>query len=133
MYTLLSDLRFALRTLRKSPAFTLIAIVSIALGVGANAAMFSFADAILLRPLPVPRPDRVVAVDAIPRSTRFGSMSYADYADLRDHSRTFSDLVCYTVVTKLGLSTDRDAIPRVALGMLASGNFFSGLQIPISL
>jgi hypothetical protein len=59
---MLNDFRYALRTLRQNPGFAVVAIFSLALGIGANSAIFSFADALLLRPLPVPQPSRVVSI-----------------------------------------------------------------------
>src|SRR5215472_1748398 len=90
-----ADLRFAFRTLAKSPSFTLIAIASLALGIGANTAMFSYVDAVLLRPLPVPHSGRIVEVDSTAPDTRLGHMSYPDYIDLRDRSKTLEALTCY--------------------------------------
>src|SRR5215831_11343391 len=92
---LLADLRFAIRTLVQSPSFALIAIVSLALGIGANTAMFSYVDAVLLRPLAVPEPGRVVEVNSTAPDTRLGRMSYADYVDLRDRTKTLESLACY--------------------------------------
>jgi predicted permease len=127
-----ADLRYALRTLAKSPGFTLIAILSLALGIGANTAMFSYVDAVLLRPLPVRDSSRIVEVDSTAPGTRLGSMSYPDYADLRDRTKTLASLVCYQFVP-IDFSVSRDAAPQYNLGVIASGNFFSGLgiQIPV--
>jgi len=129
---LLADLRYACRTLYHQPGFAAIAILSVALGVGLNAAMFSYVDAMLLRPLPVPDPGRVVEVFSTNPGTRVGSMSYADYADLRDQTRTFAALACYGIVP-VGISAGRDQVAQMTLGVLVSGNFFSGLGIEIPL
>jgi predicted permease len=126
----LADLRYAFRTLAKSPGFTLIAILSLALGIGANTATFSYVDALLLRPLPVPDSSRILEVDSTAPGTRLGNMSYPDYTDLRDQTRTLSSLVCYSLVP-MGVSVSRDQVPNFNLGVMASGNFFSGLGIEI--
>ncbi len=128
----LADLRYAFRTLAKSPGFTLIAILSLALGIGANTAMFSFVDAVLLRPLPVPASTRIVEIDSTAPGTRLGSMSYPDYTDLRDQTRTLEALVCYSLLP-IGVKSNADQVPQLTLGVMASGNFFSGLgiQMPI--
>jgi predicted permease len=129
---LIADLRYAFRTLAKTPGFALIAILSIALGVGANSAMFSYVDALLLRPMPVPHPARLVEVISTAPGIRFSGNSYPDYADLRDQTKTLASLVCYSMVP-MGVSQSRDAVPNVTLGVIASGNFFSGLGIEIPL
>ena len=92
MNTLLADIRYALRILAKSPAFTLIAIFALALGIGANTAIFSVVNAVLLRPLPYPDPDRLVMVRE--KTTVFpnGSVSYPNYLDWRAGQRSFTDL-----------------------------------------
>jgi len=122
------DLRFAIRTLAKSPSFTLIAIVSLALGIGANTAMFSYVDAVLLRPLPVPDSGRIVEVDSTAPGTRLGRMSYPDYADLRDRTKTLEALACYDFFFA-GISTQPKQVPKYGLDAGVSGNFFSGLRI----
>ena len=82
---------------RKNPGFALIAVISIAFGTGANVAMFSVADALLLRPLPVPRPDEVLSVGSDFSTGDFGWMleSYPNYQDLRDRNRTFESLAAF--------------------------------------
>jgi putative ABC transport system permease protein len=93
-----TDLRYALRMLVKSPAFTVIAILTLALGIGANSAIFSVIDAVLLHPLPFPRPNQLVAVwsplpsDKLAKETE----SVPDYVDLRDQSQTLSGLAAFT-------------------------------------
>ena len=129
---LIADIRYASRTLRKSPGFAAVAILSIALGVGLNTAMFSYVDAILLRPLPVPNASRVVQVDSTAPGTRIGNMSYPDYTDLRDRTQTLSTLTCYQMVA-MGISANREGAAHMTLGVLASANFFTGLGIEIPL
>lgn len=129
---LLADLRYACRTFAQSPGFALIAILSVALGVGLNSAIFSYVDAVLLRPLPVPDPGRIVQVASTSPGVRIGGMSYPDYVDLRNQTTTLSALTCYEM-TPMGVSTRPDAVAEMNLGVIASGNFFSGLGIHIPL
>ena len=123
-----ANLRFAVRTLAKSPSFALISIVSLALGIGANTAMFSYVDAVLLRPLPVPDSGRIVEVDSTSPDTRLGRLSYADYVDLRDHTKTLHALTCYDFFFA-GISAQANQVPKYSLNASVSGNFFSGLRI----
>src|SRR5215469_3756984 len=125
---ILTDLRFAVRTLAKSPSFALIAIVSLALGIGANTAMFSYVDAVLLRPLPVPDSGRVVEVDSTTPDTRLGRVSYMDYLDLRERTKTLDALVCYDFFLG-GTAGQENEVPRYGLNAAVSGNFFSGLGV----
>src|SRR5579862_6380480 len=113
---LLADLRYACRTILHNPGFALIAILSIALGVGLNAAIFSYVDAMLLRPLPVADAGRVVAVASTAAGTPAGRMSYPDYTDLRDHTQSLSALACYQL-TSMGVSTTREEVAETNLGV----------------
>ena len=95
---MLNDLRYALRMLTKSPGFSMIAIVTLALGIGANSAIFSVVDAVLLRPLPFKNPEQLMMVwGYLPREHELHqSQSYPDYADFRDQNKTFVSMAAYT-------------------------------------
>jgi putative ABC transport system permease protein len=122
------DLRFASRSLRKRPGITLIVVISLALGIGANTAIFSLIDATLLRPLPVPNPNGLVAVDvAASRLTQFGSSSYLDYVDFSTRSKSFDSLEISQGMSA-GLSTGHGD-PQVVFGLLVSASFFPTLQV----
>src|SRR5262245_52097688 len=85
------DLRFSARSLRKNWAFTLTVIVSLAVGIGANAAMVSVVDALVLRPLPVPRPKEVITIDTASNLEQYGNNSYLDYIDIHKRSNSFQE------------------------------------------
>src|ERR1043166_2725436 len=97
MDALIKDLRYAARMLQKQPAFTLVAIVTLALGIGANTAIFSLVNSILLRPLPFREPDRVVRL--LQASPKLGlatwGVSQADFAAYRDQNRSFESVALY--------------------------------------
>jgi predicted permease len=116
--------------LAKNPGFASIAILSIAVGVGANAAMFSVADGLVLRPLPVPSPSRVLTVLATSTGQAFrsGNLSYPEYLDVRDRSRSFDGLVAYTfVTTSFAHRPDEPAQRKV--GTAVSGNLFDTMGV----
>ncbi|MGA3205114.1 MAG: ABC transporter permease [Bryobacteraceae bacterium] len=125
---MLNDLRYAVRTLRQSPGFALTAIVSIALGIGANSAIFSLADGLLLRPLPVADASRVMTLRSRSPSGTFGEMSYPDFADIRDKSQSFDGLVAYQVAP-CGIAADSRAQSQLRFGYQVSGNFFHVLGV----
>jgi hypothetical protein len=87
---LMQDLRFALRLLRKSPSFTVVAVATLALGIGANAVVFSVMNALILRPLNVPDAQSLYEIKRA--DTKFPFQSYPDYLDLRDRNRSFDGL-----------------------------------------
>ncbi|HXY60735.1 MAG TPA: ABC transporter permease [Chthoniobacterales bacterium] len=95
----MSDIRFAFRMLAKTPAFTLIAIFTLALGIGANTAIFSVVNALLLKPLPFPEPQQLVAFGMTDtrqkEQTTLGSLSYPDFFDFRDQNHLFTSVVIY--------------------------------------
>jgi predicted permease len=131
--TFWQDVKHGIRMLVKNPGFTLVAVISIALGVGANAAMFSVADGLVLRPLQVPRPGEIVAVSGTsPRASASfianTQLSYLDYVDLRDRAESFKGVLAYgTLVTSFGGRPDEPA--RSKLGLVVSGNFFEVLEL----
>ena len=120
---LVRDVRFGSRVLARNPGFTLVSIVSLAIGIGANVAVFSWADALLLRPLTVPRPGEVITVgSAAPGEGRLVA-SYRDYVDLRDRSTSFDGLVAFATST-VGFAAERETLPRLRIGMLVTANLF---------
>jgi macrolide transport system ATP-binding/permease protein len=125
---MLKDIRYALRTLRQNPGFAFTAIISIALAIGANSAIFAMADGILLRPLAVPNPSQIVSLRARTPSGNFGAISYADFADIRDRNRSFENLVAYDIAPA-GFAKDVATQPQLKVGLLVSGNFFSALNV----
>ncbi|HEX6823484.1 MAG TPA: ABC transporter permease [Candidatus Sulfotelmatobacter sp.] len=126
------DLRFTFRSLRHRPGFTLAVVISLALGIGANTAIFSGVDATLLRPLPVPHPRELVTVDiAASHLTQFGSSSYLDFTDFRSRSRAFARLAIFQNASA-GMSTGVGE-PQIVYGLLVSRSFLSTLQVEPSL
>jgi len=99
MDTLLQDLRYALRQLARSPGFTAVAVLTLALGAGTNSLLFSVIHAVLLRPLPYPDPDRIVSIALVPRGKTIGRLdaqvSHWAFFEWRDESRSFADLAAY--------------------------------------
>ncbi|HEV2179969.1 MAG TPA: ABC transporter permease, partial [Gemmatimonadaceae bacterium] len=95
MSRLIQDLGYAIRTLRRSPGFALIAILTLALGIGANTALFSVVNGVLLNPLPYPAPDRLVAVYGSAPGFEHGPISYPNFLDWQRSTRTLSSLALY--------------------------------------
>jgi macrolide transport system ATP-binding/permease protein len=124
------DVRYGCRMLAANPVFTLVAVSSLAMGIGANCAAFSWADALLLRPLTVARPGEVVTVGSTMSVEGFSRLaaSYREFIDISDRSTSFEGLVAFTGATS-GLAPARDALPKLKLGLLVSGNFFSVMGV----
>ena len=137
MNTLLQDLRYGLRMMRKSPAFTFIAVLTLALGIGANTAIFSLINAVLLRMLPVASPGELVVVgdptEAHRRSLgtpQVDILSYPLYRELRDNNHVFSGILGSGEEHQLKVETDRlGEVTSKATGVLVTGNYFSVLGV----
>jgi putative ABC transport system permease protein len=128
LYSLQQDLRLALRMLRKSPGFTAVAVITLALGIGANTAIFSVVDAILLRPLPYPQSTQLVHLwETAPSRGSFRNVVNAiNFLDWQDHSKSFQSMAAIT-----GLPTNLSAQgqPIVVPGLQVSPEFFSVLKV----
>ena len=125
---LLQDLRFSLRLLCRSPGFAITVVLTLALAISANAVVFGVLNALILRPLNVPNPDSLYAIET--GDSALGYQSYADYLDFRDRNRSFDALATYTV-TKVVLDTGKN--PSRSWAYETSGNYFDVLGIQPSL
>ena len=121
--SLLADVRFALRWLRKSPGFTLVAVASLAIGIGFNTALFTIVDALLFKPLPVAAPERLVDVFTSDSSgtVEFSTSSYLDYLDLQKQNDVFDGVVGYS---PMFAAVNLDSRSRLAMGEIVTGNYF---------
>jgi predicted permease len=122
------DFRHGLRSIKRSKGLALGVVISMGLGIGATASVFTFVEAALFRVLPVPETNRVVRINNSTPTTSFGDFSYPEYEDYVERSRSFSGIVSYQNVTE-GLAVKPGDEPRVILATLVSGNFFSTLQV----
>src|SRR5438552_7361430 len=125
---ILHDLRYALRMFQKDAAFTLVAVLSLALGTGANSAMFSFVNGLLLRPLPVSQPGDVLTITPTQADNMLAGISYPDYLDFRDRTKTMKDLVAFDLF-RFGFSPAPDVLPQAKYGLMVSGNLFQAMGV----
>jgi predicted permease len=127
MSTLIYDIRFALRLLLRQPLFTTVAVVALALGIGATTSIFSVANALLIRDLPVDDPSSLVSISLVDReNTPYHAVSYPEYRDLRDRTRSLAGLVSFTDAS---VSFSTGGQPERMLGTIVSGNYFEVLGI----
>lgn len=122
--SLLHDVRFGFRVLRKSPGFTVVAVVTLALAIGANTVVFAVLNALILRPVNVPESQSLWSIQR--GSQQAINHSYPDYLDLRDRNRSFEGLAAYNLASA-GLDTGGD--PTAAWIMEATGNYFDVLKV----
>ena len=137
--TLFKDLRYGMRTLRRNPGFASMAVLSLAMGIGANTAIFSIIEAVMLRPLPVPAPARLVSVGdpARPNNVLSGTplldvFSYPLYVRLRDNNTVFTGLLASGGTAKLEVDGP-SGVSEPVRGRLVSGNYFDVLGVPAAL
>jgi predicted permease len=126
MDTLLQDLRYGLRMLVRSPGATAVTVLALGLGIGANAAMFSVINALLLRPLPVADSNRLVALYTTDRADAYHDLSYPEYRDYRDGMDVFAGIMGHTMVH---VALGRDGRNELAWGEMVTGNYFSVLGV----
>ncbi len=131
---LAQDLRYAMRQFRRSPGFTTAAVLSLALGIGANTAIFSLLDQVLLRLLPVKEPRQLAAIQwrGFTNASNFGSgtISYPFYKDIRDHNQTFSGVFGrFPVALSVGYQGQTERVS----GELVTGNYFDVLGVPAAI
>ncbi len=119
---LTKDIRFSLRLLRKSPGFTAVAVITLALSIGANAVVFGVLNALVLRPLNVPHAESLYGIDR----NGWGFQSYPNYADERDHNRSFEDLAAFAPALA---AVGAGGSPTPTWGYTVSGNYFDVLGI----
>ncbi len=126
-----SDLRYGARQLRGAPAFTLATVLTLALGIGVNSAVFSVIDAVLLRPLPFPQPDRLVSV--APKDLRGGphpvSLCYPTFFDFRRDNRVFESMASFREVQ---LTLTGRGVPLALVTAIVSSEFFHLLSVPMA-
>ncbi|HEX4666934.1 MAG TPA: ABC transporter permease [Chthoniobacterales bacterium] len=130
---MLADLRYAFRQLWKEPRFTIVAVLALAIGIGANTAIFSVVNAVLLKPLPFPQPNKLMAVGSIDnRASQTGdgdlnSMSYPDFFDFRSQNKSFENLALYRSES---LTLTNEGAAESLRAQKVTGNFFDVLGIP---
>src|SRR4029077_7273655 len=121
--SLLAGVRYSLRWLRKSPGFTLVAVASLAIGIGFNTALFAIVDALLFKPLPVAAPEQLVDVFTSDSTgtVQFSTSSYPDYLDLQAQNDVFDGIVGYSPMLA---ALNMDNRSRLAMGEIVTGNYF---------
>jgi macrolide transport system ATP-binding/permease protein len=123
------DARFALRSLARTPGFTAFVILTLAVGIGMTAGVFSLVDAVIFKPYPVPHPSNVVSLVSTTRDSQYDDFSYREYLDIRDNAKSYDGVIANTTMAPVGFSADPAATPRVRGGMMVSGNYFHVLGI----
>src|SRR6201987_2280976 len=123
------DVRFALRSLRRTPGLTAFVAITLALGIGMTSATFSMVDALIFRPYPVPHPRGVVTLVSTTRDTPFDDFSYREYLDIRDKTKSYDGVIANADMEAVGFSAQPGTTPRIKGGMMVSGNYFHVLGV----
>ncbi len=129
MTDFVDDVRFAARSLRRTPGLAALVVATLALGIGMTATPFSMLDALVFRPYPVPHPGGVVSLVSTSHDDAFGPFSYREYLDLRGRTKSYAGVVASTSPRSVGFGAAPGATPRVKVGMLVSGNYFRVLGV----
>jgi len=126
---LVQDLRFAIRSLQRTPGLTLFVVITLALGIGMTSATFSMVDALIFRPYPVPHPSGLVTLVTTTHDTGFEDFSYREYLDIRSQTNSYDGVIANADMEPVGFSAEAGATPRVRGGMMVSGNYFHVLGV----
>jgi predicted permease len=126
----LQDVRYAIRSLRRTFGVTVFIVITLALGIGMTSAPFSMVDALIFRPYPVPHPRDVVTLVSTSHDNSFDSFSYREYLDIRSRTRSYDGVIANAGTQPVGFSAEPGATPRIKGGMLVSGNYFRVLGVP---
>lgn len=126
---LVQDVRFAIRSLERTPGLTTFIVITLALGIGMTSATFSMLDALVFRPYPVPHSDGVLTLASTSHDTNFDSFSHREYLDIRERTRSYDGVIANTDMQAVGFSSEPGATPRIKGGLMISGNYFRVLGV----
>jgi putative ABC transport system permease protein len=126
---LLQDVRYAIRSLRRTPGLTAFVVITLALGIGMTAATFSMVDGLIFRPYPVPHPGSVVTLVGTTHDSNMEDFSYREYLDIRDKTKSYDGVIANAGMEAVGFSAEPGATPRIKGGMMVSGNYFHVLDV----
>jgi putative ABC transport system permease protein len=127
------DVRYAIRSLRRTPGLTAFVVITLALGIGFTSTSFSGVDALIFRPYPVPHAGGVVTLVGTSHDSSYDNFSYREYLDIRGHTRSFDGVIANASLGTVGFSADPTTSPRARAGMMVSGNYFRVLGVEPSL
>ncbi|HEV3253903.1 MAG TPA: ABC transporter permease [Candidatus Acidoferrales bacterium] len=127
--SLVQDVRFAIRSLQRTPGLTLFVVITLALGIGMTSATFSMVDGLVFRPYPVPHPGNVVTLVSTTHDNVFDYFSYREYLDIRDKTKSYDGVIASADMEAVGFSAERTATPRIKGGVMVSGNYFQVLGV----
>src|SRR5271155_1545103 len=123
------DVRYAIRSLRRTPGLTAFVVITLALGIGMTSATFSMVDALIFRPYPVPHPGSVVTLVSTTHDSSFDAFSYREYLDIRSKTNSYAGVIAYADMQPVGFTAEPTTTPRIKGGMLVSGNYFQVLDV----
>ena len=123
------DVRYAVRSLRRTPGLAAFVVATIALGIGMTATPFSMLDALVFRPYPVPRPGEVITLVSTSHDSAFDSFSYREYLDIRERTQSYAGVIANVPLLTVGFSARPDATGIAKGGLLVSGNYFRVLDV----
>ena len=126
---LLQDVRYAIRSLRRTPGLTAFVVITLALGIGMTSGTFSMVDGLIFRPYPVPHPSGVVTLVSTTHDSSFDDFSYREYLDIRDKTKSYDGVIANADMEAVGFSAEPGATPRIRGGMMVSGNYFHVLGV----